>query len=121
MKKVIRLNESDLVRIVKKVIEEQVKPMTLMNADSNFRESKNKRYMVNSVKGKPVIVKNNKELLLTKGMIINPNDHLKFNQKDEIFMRSLESEDIKNRWKQTVQLNLSETNPNKLEIFVHTN
>ena len=80
MKKVIRLTESDLTKIVKKVIEEQQivpnRPMTLASAISNYPMAKKRTFKVLKVTGRPSINKNGKDLLLTNGMTILPTDNL---------------------------------------------
>jgi hypothetical protein len=120
-KKVIRLTESDLEKIVKRVIEEQPQglgsQMSLSSAISNFPNAKKRTFSVLTVKGKPSIKKDNRDLLLTKGMTITPTDNLKFQSGDEVMMKSISPEDG-GRYFQQVNLSL---NPNgKLEIFVYS-
>jgi transposase len=120
-KKVIRLTESDLEKIVKRVIEEQPQglgsQMSLSSAISNFPNAKKRTFSVLTVKGKPSIKKDNRDLLLTKGMTITPTDNLKFQSGDEVMMKSISPEDG-SRYFQQVNLYL---NPNgKLEIFVYS-
>jgi hypothetical protein len=125
VKKVIRITESDLERIVKKVIEEQPKSpngvlgtqMSLKTALSNFPEAKKRTFNVLTVKGKPSIKKDNKDLLLTKGMTITPLDFVNFKTGDEVIMRSISPED-KGRYFQQVNLSLNPSG--KLEIFVYS-
>jgi hypothetical protein len=120
-KKIIKLTESDLTKIVNRVILEQSKlnsnNNTLLSAISNFPDAKKRTFSVLTVKGRPSIKKDNKDLLLTKGMKINPTDLLKFQTGDEVTMKSISPEDG-GRYFQQVNLSL---NPNgKLEIFVYS-
>lgn len=120
-KKVIKLTETDLQLIVKKVIKEQQivpnAPMTIASAISNYPMAKKRTFKVLKVNGRPSINKNGKDLLLTNGMTILPTDNLKFKSGDEIVMASVSPED-KGRYFQQVALSV---NPNgKLEIFVYS-
>lgn len=122
-KKIIRLTESDLKKIINRIIEEQPQQLkrattlSLRSASSNFPDAKKRSFKVLTVKGKPSIKKNSRDLLLTKGMSIGPEDSLNFKIGDEVFMSSISPED---RGKYFQQVNLT-LNPNgKLEIFVYS-
>lgn len=122
-KKIIRLTESDLKKIINRIIEEQPQQLkrattlSLRSAISNFPDAKKRSFKVLTVKGKPSIKKNSRDLLLTKGMSIGPEDSLNFKIGDEVFMSSISPED---RGKYFQQVNLT-LNPNgKLEIFVYS-
>ena len=120
MKKIVRLTESDLTRIVKRVVSEQraiESPLIIKNASTNFPNAKGKTFRVVEVKGKPSITKNGKDLLLTKGMIITPIDLLKFKQGDNVTMSSISPED-KGKYFQSVSLNLNQNG--KLNLFVYS-
>ena len=129
--KVIRLTESDLTRLVKKVIEEQQSPaiihtngvigapMSLKTAIAkDYKNAKTRTFQVFEVKGKPTIKKNGQNQLLTPGMKITPEDFLNFKGGDEVTMKSISPED-KGKYFQYVTLYI---NPqNKLELFVTSN
>ena len=129
-KRVVKLTETDLQQIVKKILKEQQSPaviqshgvigapMSLKTAIAkDYPNAKKRTYKVLSVKGRPSIKKNGKDLLLTSGMAITPDDFLKFKGGDEITMASTSPED-KGRYFQQVSLYI---NPNgKLELFVYS-
>lgn len=120
MKKIVRLTESDLTRLVKRVVSEQRamgQQLTIQNAKTNFPNAKGKTFRVVEVKGKPSITKNGRDLLLTKGMTITPTDPLKFNQGDNVTISSISPED-KGKYFQTVSLNLNQNG--KLNLFVYS-
>lgn len=126
MKKVIRLTESDLIKIVNRVIKEddseKIYTFKLGNCYSYYPESKKATYKIHTeggenVKGKPVIVKNGRDILLTENMTITPEDTLKFKQGDEVTMRSIVADDIRRRSKQVVNLSIQNGKP---ELFVYT-
>ena len=121
-KKVIRLTESDLETLVKRVVAEQnlqikSKPATLKTIKSNYPNANSRTFKVFEVTGKPVITKNGKDLLLTKGMTITPMDLLKFKQGDKVMMSSVSPED-KGRYFQQVSLDIDPSG--KLELFVYS-
>jgi hypothetical protein len=128
-KKIIRLTESDLERIVKKVISEEKnnkKDFFVRDLKSNFKDTEKRTYKIwarndvpDSVKGKPEIVKDNKSLLLTSGMTIRPNDRLRFGAGDSVTVYSIDPSDKKTRQHQMVDISMD--NNLKPEIFVYSN
>jgi hypothetical protein len=125
MKKVVRFTESELVKLVSKIISEDnkimEKPVSIKTIKSNFPNAKNRNYKVTSVKGKPSIKKDNKDLLLTVGMSIKPTDFLKFKNDDKVMMSSTSPEDmVKGKPKYFQQVELSIGDNGKLELFVYS-
>jgi hypothetical protein len=127
MKKVIKLTESELVRLVSKILSEDEKLSeklpTIKTIKSNFPNAKTRNYKVISVKGRPSIKKGDKDLLLTVGMIIKPTDFLKFKHGDVVRISSISPEDMeKGRGKYFQQVELSfDDDDGKLELFVYSN
>lgn len=128
MKKIIRLTESDLMKIVKKVIQEQTieKKYTfkLKDAESFYKGVQDATYKVhieggNNVKGKPVVIKRGQKFAITPNMTISPDDVLEFGPNDEINMRSISEMDKAKRSKQFVTLFINKKG--KPELFVATN
>ena len=91
MKKIIKLTESDLTNIVKRVIAEQgIKGVqgTLAGADPNYiralrREIPNNKFQVTDVLGNVLRNKNNQKL--TKGMFISENEPLTFSPGSRVY------------------------------------
>ena len=118
-KKVIRLTESDLTKIVRRVLVEQTTNYTLQTAavTKGYDNAKTKNYRVTMVNGKPVIVKNGKRLLITKGMTITPADSLQFNVGDYVDVQSVSPED-KGKYFQQVRISFDN---NRLTLNVFSN
>jgi hypothetical protein len=101
MKKVIKLTESDLTRIVKRVIEEQgSKGMvgSLMSADPAFikalrKEIPNNNFKVDKVSGNVIRNKNNQKL--TPGMFISENESLTFSPDSRVYITLSKTQDNK--------------------------
>ena len=85
--KIIRLTETDLTNLVKRVIQEQAtRPFTISSIKkTNDEKSKLKTYTVRSVSGN-VLVNGNK---VGKKSIIKPSDKITMNEGDKIIFENI--------------------------------
>jgi len=85
--KIIRLTESDLTNLVKRVIQEQsTRPFTISSIkNTNDEKSKLKIYTVRDVKGN-VLVNGNK---VGRKSIIKPTDKITMNEGDKIIFEDM--------------------------------
>ena len=86
-KKIIRLTESDLTKLVKRVIQEQsTRPFTISSVKkTNDSKSRTKTYTVRSASGN-ITVNGNK---VGKKSIIKPSDKITMNEGDTIIFEDM--------------------------------
>lgn len=86
-KKIIRLTESDLTNLIKRVIQEQsTRPFTISSIkNTNDEKSKLKTYTVRDVRGN-VLVNGNK---VGRKSIIKPTDKITMNEGDKIIFDNI--------------------------------
>lgn len=114
MTKVIRLTESDLTKIVKKVISEQAGSVkaTLGKAKSEFPEAKLRNYEVVYVEGTPM----SDGKIIAKKAKLGPNSDVQMRKGDKVTMRSVSPVD-RGKYFQGVDMYINESG--KLELFVN--
>ena len=115
-KKIIRLTESDLTNIVKKVIQEQTSVAgvrsSISKAKSNMPKATTRNYQVFKVDGTPKFAGK----VITKGTKIGPTSIIELKKGDNIMMGSTSPED-KGKYFQGVELFLNDSG--KFELFVN--
>jgi hypothetical protein len=114
MGKVIRLTESDLTNIVKKVIEEQsmVAKGSIGKAKSEFPDARTRNYQVVAVEGSPMA----DGKVIAKMAKLGPNTLVQMRKGDKVTMSSISPVD-RRKYFQGVDLYVNEMG--KLELFVH--
>ena len=115
MKKVIKLTEADLTKIVKKVIEEQASMAvkgSIGKAICEFPDAKKRDYQVFEVKGTP----KTGGKVISKGTKLGPLSIVEMKKGDNIMMGSVSPVD-KKKYFQGVELYVNDNN--KLEMFVN--
>ena len=113
--KVIRLTESDLKRIVTRVIQEQASPMvkgSIGKAVCEFAEAKKRDYKVYQVEGAP----RTGGKVISKGTKIGPSSIVEMKKGDKVMMGSVSPSD-KGKYFQGVELYVNDNG--KLEMFVN--
>jgi hypothetical protein len=87
MAKIVRLTESDLTRLVKRVIKEQsTRPFTIGSVKkTNDSKTRTKTYMVRDVSGN-VMVNGNK---VSKKSMIKPTDKITMNDGDRVIFEDI--------------------------------
>lgn len=115
-KKIIKLTESDLTNLVKRVIEEQTAAAGVRGsfgkAKSNIPNASKRNYEVILVKGTPKFGGK----VITKGTKLGPTSIIEIKKGDNIMMRSVAPED-KGKYLQGVELFVNDSG--KLELFVN--
>jgi hypothetical protein len=114
-KKIIKLTESDLTKIVKRVIEEQASAGvkgSFGKAKSNIPNARTRNYSVFQIKGTPKLAGK----VITKGTKLGPSSIIELKKGDNIMMGSTTPED-KGKYFQGVELFLNDSG--KFELFVN--
>ena len=115
MKKTIRLTETDLTNIVKRVIEEQTSAGvkgSFAKAKSSIPNARTRNYKVHRVQGSPKLAGK----VITNGTKLGPNSIIELKKGDNIMMGSVSPED-KGKYFQGVELFLNDSG--KFELFVN--
>lgn len=118
MGKIIKLTESDLLNLVKRVIKEQKSSNvngSISSATSDFPEAKTRTYEVIRVKGNP---SKGGQKIVSKQKL-EPSTQISMVKGDNILMRSLSEKDKvngKGKYFQEVELYVNEKG--KFELFV---
>ena len=114
-KKIIKLTESDLTKIVKRVIEEQTSAGvkgSFGKAKSNIPNARTRNYSVYQIDGTPKL----SGKVITMGVKLGPNSIIELKKGDKIMMGSVTPED-KGKYFQGVELFLNDSG--KFELFVN--
>jgi hypothetical protein len=114
--KIIKLTESDLTNLVKRVIQEQASNSGVKGsfgkAKSNIPNANKRNYKVILVKGTPKFAGK----VITKGTKLGPTSIIEIKKGDNIMMSSVSPED-KGKYLQGVELFVNDSG--KLELFVN--
>ena len=113
-KKIIRLTESDLTKIIGKLITEQsaIVKGSIGKAKSEFPDAKTRNYKVYQVKGTP----KNGGKVISVGTRLGPTSIIEMKKGDNIMMGSISPVD-KGKYFQGVELYVNDSG--KLEMFVN--
>lgn len=92
MGKVVKLTESQLVDIIRNIVKEEsegFKGRKLSDKNTTFShpQLQGQSFVVVSISGMPMMIKDGKRLKITKGMTITPSDELIIGDDSDITMR----------------------------------